>query len=81
MLTERDYPVIDITLKFCEYYLSSNRGLVDLQPAKPRDKVVLDWLHELNAAAKTAETAVLIANFRGDDRKRDTSSPGLLCND
>lgn len=78
---QRDYPVIDTTLKFCAYYLHSDRGLIDLRPANARDKVVLDWLHELDAAAKTAETAILIANFHGGERKEDLHSPARLYND
>lgn len=82
MLSERDYPVIDVTLRFCDLYLRADRGLVDLRPGNPRDKVVRDWLHELEGAAKMAQTAVLVANFRSGVRDdADHSSPGLLIND
>lgn len=82
MLSERDYPVIDITLKFCDLYLRADRGLVDLRPGNPRDKIVRDWLHELESAAKMAQTAVLVASFRSGERNgAENSSPGLLIND
>ena len=82
MLSERDYPVIDVTLKFCDLYLRADRGLIDLRPSNPRDQVVRNWLHELESAAKMAQTAVLIANFRSGERNSaDHSSPGLLIND
>ena len=82
MLSERDYPVIDVTLKFCDLYLRADRGLIDLRPGSPRDQVVRNWLHELESAAKMAQTAVLIANFRSGERNSDDhSSPELLIND
>ena len=82
MLTERDYPVIDVTLKFCDLYLRANRGLLDLRPGIQRDQIILNWLHELEGAAKMAQTAVLVANFRGGARSSDDMhSPARLCNE
>ena len=82
LLTERDYPVIDMTLKFCDTYLRANSGLIDLRPGIQRDQIVRDWLHELEGAAKMAQTAVLVANFRGGARNdEDPHSPARLYND
>ena len=82
MLSERDFPVIDTTLRFCDMYLRGDRGLVDLRLSNPRDCMVRDWLHELEAAAKMAQSTVLLMNFRGGARNStDESSPGRLVND
>ena len=82
VLSERDYPVIDTTLKFCDLYLRADRGLIDLRPGNQRDQIVRDWLYELEGAAKMAQTAVLVANFRGGARDAvDQHSPARLYND
>ena len=82
MLSERDFPVIDTTLKFCDMYLRGNRGLVDLRLSVERDRVVRDWLHDLEAAAKMAQSAVLLANFRDGARgNADEHSPIRLVKD
>ena len=69
--TPRDYPVIDATLKFCEMYLHKRTGLIDIGLQTEKDRIVYNWLSELEAIARMAETAVLVSNFRGGARGCD----------
>lgn len=61
----RDYPVIDITLKFCEIYLHTGSQLYELRLDKEPDRSVIHWLMDLRAIAQAAKTEVLVAEFRG----------------
>lgn len=70
-LTPRDYPVIDTTLKFCDMYLHRRTGLIDIGLQTDKDRIVYNWLSDLEATARMAETAVLVSNFRGGARDCD----------
>lgn len=70
-LTPKDYPVIDTTLKFCDMYLHRRSGLIDIGLQTERDRIVYNWLSDLEATARMAETAVLVSNFRGGARDCD----------